>query len=74
MWYTIPMNCPKCETWNPDDKNYCWRCGALLPKPVEQKKKRGRAIAGLPLWMWLVITLFFISLLLGQCVLMGMRG
>ncbi len=68
------MNCPKCETWNPDDKNFCWRCGATLPKPTEQKKKRARTIAGLPLWMWLVITLFFVSLLLGQCVLMGMRA
>ncbi len=74
LWYTASMNCPKCNTWNPDDKNYCWRCGATMPKPVEQKTKRKRAIFGLPIWMWLVIALFFASLLVGQWILMGMRA
>lgn len=67
------MNCPKCNTWNPDDKNFCWRCSADLPKPVEKKPKKQVLFAGLPLWMWLVLALFMVSLLLGQCVLMGMQ-
>ena len=61
------MDCPKCNTWNPDDKNFCWRCGAELPKPVQKKAKRRVTFAGLPLWMWIVIVLFFVMLMLGQC-------
>lgn len=68
------MNCPKCGTWNPDDKNVCWRCQAELPKPVEKKKRQQRMILGLPAWMWLAIALFFVMLMLGQCVLLGGGG
>lgn len=68
------MNCPKCNTWNPDDKTYCWRCQAELPKPVQKKKKEQRAFLGLPMWMWLAILLFFVMLMLGQCVLLGGPG
>lgn len=68
------MNCPKCNTWNPDDKNFCWRCNAVMPKPIEQKpRKQPMTFAGLPVWMWLVLVLFMASLLLGQCVFMGMQ-
>jgi hypothetical protein len=67
------MNCTKCNTWNPDDKNFCWRCSAELPKPVEKKQKKQVLFAGLPLWMWFVLGLFMVSLLLGQCVFMGMQ-
>lgn len=63
-------NCTKCNTWNPDDKTFCWRCNAELPKPVVKPKKTTRTVAGLPLWMWLLLTIFFASLLLGQCFLM----
>lgn len=63
------MNCTKCNTWNPDDKNFCWRCNAELPKPVAKPKKTTRTVAGLPLWMWLTITIFFVALLMGQCLM-----
>ncbi len=33
------MDCPKCGTWNPDDKDVCWRCQTELPKPLPEKKK-----------------------------------
>ena len=36
------MDCPKCCTWNPDDKRVCWRCQAEMPKPVENKKTAPR--------------------------------
>lgn len=64
-------NCPKCNTWNPDDKTYCWRCQAELPKPVVKQPKRVATLGGLPIWMWLVIALFFAALMLGQCYLLG---
>jgi predicted nucleic acid-binding Zn ribbon protein len=65
------MDCPKCKTWNPDDKNFCWRCSAELPKPVEKKVKKQRVFAGLPVWMWLVMALFIVTLFLGQCFVLG---
>ncbi len=34
------MNCPNCNTWNPEDKEVCWRCQHELPKVQEKKKKR----------------------------------
>jgi hypothetical protein len=50
------MDCPKCKTWNPDDKLICWRCQAELPKPVEKKKKRTPTIfLGLPIWAWIML-------------------
>lgn len=62
------MDCRKCGTWNPDDKNFCWRCGAELPKPVEKKpKKAPLTFAGLPVWMWILLALFFVVLVVGQC-------
>lgn len=66
-------NCTKCNTWNPDDKNFCWRCGAELPKPVAPKPKRApRTFVGVPIWMWLAMILFFAMLFLGQCFVAGM--
>lgn len=62
------MNCPKCGTWNPDDKQVCWRCQAELPKPVEKKKQQTVLFLGLPLWSWIAIVGLFIMLLAGQCL------
>ncbi len=57
--------CPQCGTWNPDDKNVCWRCQAPLPKPEPVKKKRSSATFwGMPLWVWLVFLAFFLVNLL----------
>ena len=42
------MDCPKCGTWNPDDKQVCWRCQTEMPKPVEIKKSKPRIFLGLP--------------------------
>lgn len=62
------MDCPKCGTWNPDDKRVCWRCQAELPKPVEKKKKQPVFFMGLPLWSWVMIALLFVLLIAGQCL------
>lgn len=68
------MNCPNCNTWNPDDKDVCWRCQTELPRPVEKKKRRPQTFAGLPVWMWVVFILFFVMTSFGQCFLSGAPG
>jgi predicted nucleic acid-binding Zn ribbon protein len=60
------MDCPKCGTWNPDDKRVCWRCQTEMPKPVEKKKRKPVFILGLPLWTWVVLILMLISLFVFQ--------
>lgn len=62
------MDCPKCGTWNPDDKRVCWRCQTEMPKPVEKKKKQSAVFLGLPLWSWAMIGILFILLFAGQCL------
>ncbi|MGN1098693.1 MAG: zinc-ribbon domain-containing protein, partial [Clostridia bacterium] len=49
MWYNILeviyVFCPKCGKMNPDDRDLCSGCGAVLhePKPEQPKKKKGLA-------------------------------
>lgn len=62
------MDCPNCGTWNPDDKDICWRCQTELPKPVEKKKKRKASFAGLPLWLWAIGIFFILASFFGQCL------
>jgi uncharacterized paraquat-inducible protein A len=62
------MNCPHCQTWNPDDKTVCWRCQTPLPRPEPPKPRKTLLFLGVPLWMWLVVALFLLSPLLWQCV------
>lgn len=62
------MDCPKCKTWNPDDKRVCWRCQAELPKPVEKKPKKPTMFMGLPIWSWGLLGLMLAVLILGQCL------
>jgi hypothetical protein len=33
------MNCPNCGTYNPDEREVCWRCDKPLPKPATKKKR-----------------------------------
>ncbi len=61
------MDCPKCGTWNPDDKDVCWRCQTELPKPLPEKKKTRQTFAGFPIWVWIAIVFFFAATSLGQC-------
>jgi hypothetical protein len=63
-------NCPNCGTWNPDDKEICWRCQTELPKPVPKKPKR-QTFAGFPMWMWVALIIFFLATSLGQCFITG---
>ncbi|MBI1294778.1 hypothetical protein GC175_07445 [bacterium] len=65
------MNCPNCNTWNPDDKDVCWRCQTPLPRPVEKKPRKPMVFFGLPLWAWVVVLVIFFAPLLGQCFFVG---
>ena len=58
------MNCPNCNTWNPDDKDLCWRCQTPMPKPPPPKKKQS---AGFPPWVWIVMAILFALAMLAQC-------
>lgn len=58
------MDCPKCGTWNPDDRIHCWRCGVELPKPEEPKKRRQ---VPPQVWLWGVAALMLVIMLLSQC-------
>lgn len=61
------MDCPKCGTWNPDDKDLCWRCQTPMPTPVEKKPRKRLVLWGLPLWAWILVLLLFFSPMLSQC-------
>lgn len=67
-------DCTNCGTWNPDDKDVCWRCQTKLPLPVEKKKKRPTVIFGLPLWTWIIVVLLFFAPLFSQCVVAPPAG
>ncbi len=58
------MDCPNCNTWNPDDKIKCWRCNAELPKPMPQKPRRR---VNVNTWLWIAILVFLLLMLLQQC-------
>jgi len=62
------MNCPNCHTWNPDDKQVCWRCQTTLPKPETPKGRGPRKLFGLPAWMIFLIFVFLLLPWLGQCL------
>ncbi len=60
-------NCPKCGTWNPDDKRVCWRCQTPLPKVQSEKPRKPAILWGLPIWAWVILSLMLVISLLVQC-------
>ena len=62
------MECPKCGTWNPDDKAKCWRCSVELPPPPKPRKSRKLSSQT---WLWVVAILFSVLTLLAQCGYLG---
>ena len=61
-------NCLNCGTWNPEDKNVCWRCQTELPKPVIQKKRGPLRVLGLSIWIWLAIFFFVVMMIVMQFI------
>jgi hypothetical protein len=53
------MDCPKCKTYNPEDRDKCWRCDAPLPRPVEKKKKDPRAKNQVMMYVLIAALLLF---------------
>ena len=53
-------DCPNCGTWNPDDKQVCWRCQTPLPKPEPKSARRASYWLGLPVWVWVILAIFFL--------------
>ena len=65
------MECPKCGTWNPDDKAKCWRCSEELPLPPKPRKSRKISPQT---WLWIAAILFSLVTLLAQCGFLGGEG
>ncbi len=63
-------DCTNCGTWNPEDKDFCWRCSTRLPTPVEPKPKR-QTFAGLPIWVWVALAVLFVAMNFGSCMLIN---
>ena len=61
-------NCLNCGTWNPEDKNVCWRCQTELPKPVIKKKRGPVRVLGLSIWIWLAIVFFVVMMIAMQFI------
>lgn len=59
------MNCPNCNTFNPDERDKCWRCDAPLPRPVEKKKRDPRATN--QIMMYVLIAALLVFSLLQMC-------
>ena len=60
------MNCPECNTWNPEDKNVCWKCQTELPKPAPPKRK-STTWGGMPIWVWVALAALFVVMNFGFC-------
>jgi len=59
------MDCPKCGTYNPEDRTTCWRCDAELPKPKPVKKKNPQKSA--QMWLYVIVAVFVVITLLQTC-------
>jgi len=59
------VDCPKCGTWNPDDKTRCWRCNEELPRPKPKQVKTRRF--GSMTWLWVVIAILAVLMIVQTC-------
>ncbi len=63
------MNCPNCGTYNPEDREICWRCDKELPKPIPPKKKDPRK--GAQTYIWIALLLLVVMMAVQMCGLPG---
>lgn len=59
------MNCPNCGTYNPDERDVCWRCDKPLPKRKEVKKRDPQKSA--QMWLYVAIAVFFLISIAQAC-------
>ena len=59
------MDCPNCGTYNPDERETCWRCNTVLPRPEPKKKKNPQKSAQTMLYV--LIAVFALFTVLRMC-------
>jgi predicted nucleic acid-binding Zn ribbon protein len=59
------MECPNCGTYNPEDREKCWRCDEPLPTPEPEEERNPQKRA--QTWLYIAIAIFFIITLLQMC-------
>jgi len=59
------MNCPNCGTYNPEERDVCWRCDKPLPKRKTQKKRDPQKSA--QMWLYVAIAVFFLISVAQAC-------
>lgn len=59
------MNCPNCGTYNPDERDVCWRCDKPLPRPEPKKKRDPQKQA--QTWLYVVVAVFVAITVLQMC-------
>ena len=59
------MDCPYCGTYNPEDRQTCWRCGKELPPKKPKKKKDPQKSA--QRWLYALVILFVVINILRTC-------
>ena len=64
------MDCPNCNTYNPEDRTVCWRCDKPLPKPKPQKKARFTSQQ----WLYIIVAIMVVLMLANMCGLPQMLG
>ena len=58
------MNCPYCNTYNPEDRTVCWRCDKELPRPKPKKTRNPQASR---IWLYVIVAAFLFYTLLQSC-------
>mgnify|MGYP000914168720 CR=1 FL=1 len=58
------MDCPNCQTYNPDERTVCWRCDKPLPKPEVKERKRPGSSQH---WLYLLIGIMLLMMLVNMC-------
>lgn len=59
------MDCPNCGTYNPEDRDTCWRCDKPLPKPRQEKRRNPQQSARR--WLYVIVAIFLLYTLLQTC-------
>lgn len=59
------MECPNCGTYNPNDRETCWRCDEQLPSPEPKEERNPRKRA--QTWLYVAIAVFLLITLLQMC-------
>jgi predicted nucleic acid-binding Zn ribbon protein len=59
------MDCPNCGTYNPKDREKCWRCDEPLPTPEPRERRDPQKRA--QTWLYVIIAIFAVITVLQMC-------